>query len=125
MDSTKSLLVSCGKFGTIRLDFRKSAISDDDTVRLKTKIESDWDTYWEALFDATSEMAEQVQGIYDFDASFDTHKFNLQIYDCDFSPGREHLMIRVEFIDSDSQVMCPVFDIAFEDFEIVHNQPVF
>ncbi|MFO0913573.1 MAG: hypothetical protein U0795_11500 [Pirellulales bacterium] len=125
MEYPKSILVDCGKFGTKELKFPESVVASDYSARLTAKIESDWDTYWDSLFDATSEMADQVQGIYDFDASFDTHKFNLQIYHFDFSPGTEHFMIRVEFIDSDSQVMCPVFDTTFQGLAIVHSQPVF
>jgi len=125
MESPKSILVKCGEFGTKELKFPNSVVASDDSTRLKAKVESDWDAYWHSLFDATREMAEEVQGIYDFDGSFGTHRFDLQIYHFDFSPGVECVMFRVEFIDSDSQVMCPVFDTSFQGLETVHNQPVF
>lgn len=125
MKSPKSILVNCGEFGTKELKLPNSPVATGESARLTAKVESDWDTYWHLLFGATREMAEETQGIYDFDGSFDTHRFDLQIYHLDFSPGMEYVMFRVEFIDSDSKVMCPVFDTAFQGLKIIHNQPVF
>ena len=123
--SPQPILVDCKQFGERQVDCRRSPTSTDESLRLRNLIAANWDAYWSLLYEATSEMGEQVHGIYDFDASFESHNFRIQIYHYDFSRGVEQVMFRIEFLDADSQEICPVFDTTFEGLEVVHSQPCF
>ena len=39
----------------------------------------------------TNEMAKDVQGVYNFDASFSSHQFEIEIDDFDFTAGSEYV----------------------------------
>ena len=125
MDISESIDVDCKEHGVKTLQYSTANCSAANIGRLRAKLETCWPEYWQSLLRVTGEMAKDVQGVYDFDASFESHKFEIEIYDFDFSPGVEYLSFRVEFHDSDSQVMCPVFDTSFHGFEVNHTQPVF
>lgn len=125
MNFPLSIQVECGEFGAKLLAYPDFTGPPSELRRLTSNIELRWSDYWPRLRDATSEMAEQVQGIYDFDASFRSHPFEVQIYHYEVSDGTEYLMLRVKFLDSKSQLMCPVFDTTFEGLDIVHRQPCF
>ena len=125
MNFRQSIQVECGEFGAKLLAYPDCTGSPSDMRRIASKIERQWSDYWPLLRDATTEMAEEVQGIYDFDASFRSHPFEVQIYHYEVSDGTEYLMLRVKFLNAKSQVMCPVFDITFDGFDIVHRQPCF
>lgn len=126
MKPPESINVDCKEYGIKTLKFSmEGGYEEADLGRVRTKLESDWPFYWKSLFLTTHEMTEEVQGIYDFDATFESHKFEIEIDDFDFSDGMEYLSFRIEFLDSESQVMCPVFDTCFHGLEINHHQPVF
>ena len=86
-------------------------------------LEEKWEEYWPAVFEATCEMAEQVLGIYDFSAGFETHDFTIQVYD--MKSWGDQIPLWITFIDSKSEGIVPIFDVTFEGLEVVSSQPVF
>jgi hypothetical protein len=117
--------LDCKKFGESKLDCASSASMTNEMRHLRNLIAANWDAYWSHLYEATSEMAKQVLGTYDFDASFERNNFRIHIEHYDCSDGADLIMFRVEFLDSHSRVIYPVFDTTFEGLEIVHNQPCY
>ncbi len=124
MDIPESINVDCKEHGVKTLQYPTATCSQADS-RLREKLETSWPEYWQSLLCTTGEMAEDVRGINDFDASFQSHKFEIEIDDFDFSQGVEYVSFRVQFLDAESQVMWPVFDTSFHGLEVNHHQPVF
>ena len=124
MATQQPLSLNCNEYGMKAIQFTATGI-EADTERLRSRLEPCWPEYWRSLFHVTNEMAEDVQGMYDFDASFATHKFEIEIDDFDFSAGSEYISFRVAFLDSSSKAIFPIFDTSFHGFEVNHNQPVF
>lgn len=125
MNSSEPLLVDCEQFGKKLLARPTHELKAGEIWKLQKAIAENWDSYWSALYEVTSELAEQVLGVYDFDASFETHDFQLEIYSYQFSNDIDHFMFRVAFLDADSREICPVFDTTFESLEVVHSQACF
>jgi hypothetical protein len=72
------------------------------------------------LSKTTSELAEEVIGIYDFNASFEIHDFEMQVYDDRDWERSNSIMLRVQFLDSKAEKICPIFDTFIRDFKVVH-----
>lgn len=117
--------VDCQEYGVKSIRYSATDRSEADIERLKQNLTVGWSKYWRALLRVTNEMAEEVQGIYDFNASFASHRFEIEIYDFDFSDGSEYVLFRVAFFDSDSQQIFPIFDTSFHGFVVNCSQPVF
>ena len=125
MATPQPINVDCEEYGVKAIRYSTTDRSQADIERLRQSLNISWSEYWRALLRVTNEMAEDVQGVYDFVASFASHQFEIEIDDFDFSAGSEYVSFRVKFLDSDSQVIFPIFDTSFHGLDVNHYQPVF
>ena len=125
MVTPQAINVDCEQYGVRAIRYTTTDRSDAEIESLEQKLKTNWPEYWRALLRVTNEMVQDVQGVYNFDASFSSHQFEIEIDDFDFTAGSEYVSFRVKFLDSDSQVIFPIFDTSFHGFEVNHHQPVF
>ncbi len=125
MNYEKYIIVDCATYGSKNLYYPDSMAEQVNGRLLLTTLEEKWDEYWSLVIKTTSEMAEQVIGVYDFQASFETHDFQMKVYDSKGWDSADYLKLWIQFIDSDSETIVPIFDTTFEKLEVVHCQPVF
>ncbi|MEN9361535.1 MAG: hypothetical protein RL095_3070 [Verrucomicrobiota bacterium] len=125
MQEHNFLIVDCLQYGQKKLSYPTSMEKQEAGRRLLSELQKNWSNYWPLIMESTSEMALEVLGIYDFDASFETHDFVMEIYDMGDWSESDTIAIWLQFIDSHGRVIVPVFDTTFEDGEVTHCQPVF
>ena len=125
MRYTKNIIVDCEPYGAKKLFYPDSMEEKLNGQLLLKELESSWSSYWAEAKETTTEMAEQVLGIYDFNASFETHDFQMNVYDMRDWEDPEKVALWIQFIDSDSKTIVPVFDTTFRKLKVVRCQPVF